>query len=510
MFCNFFLNFYTMKNTLFPKRLLAVSYLFFMLIGNSIFAQVGIGTITPDPSSILDVYSSTQGMLFPRLTTAQKTAIATPANGLMVYDTDLNSICYYKTGDGWNALTSIRTRANYKLIKSTDVLATILATELAAGGGTKYKLDSSTFYEINGAIAVDKPIDLNGAYVQGLNVNQDKLVSASGNLFEGSNGGTIKVLTLVASGGGSKVFNIDCTANGVPQSFLVRDCVIASSASVGLVKGLNLVFFNVVHFSGNTTGIKYENIANLLLSNMAWFGNNSGTYETYAGTFGLIDKISGFMDVNSGKTGIDVSANPAITGNAYMSDIVFLSSVSTGTFVNPYTVGTYSGYNFDNKWRVVCGGIPNEGDGYATGTLYLNRTLAYPTTNVTTTGFTKIPGTTIATNFHRVTSPMSNRLLYSGSKTRQFVVAASISFDTGGSGLSDYLFFFVKWNAAGTTSTMLSNTETYIDTNSGNVQSFSVTGTVTLSVGEYVELCAKKLSGSDKTLTFKSYNMSLK
>jgi hypothetical protein len=487
-----------------------VILLFCLLFGTFVFSQVGIGTVTPEASSILDVFSTTQGMLFPRLTTAQKTAIANPANGLMVYDTDLNAISYFKTGAGWNVLSSNLNRSNYKLIKSTDVLATVLASELVAGGGAKYKLDSSTLYEINGTIAVDKPIDINGAYVQGLNVNQDKLVSASGNLFEGSNGGTIKVLTLVASGGGSKVFNIDCTSNGVPQSFVVRDCLVANSASVGLVKGVNLVFFSVIHFSGNTTGIKYENISNLLLSNMAWFGNNSGTYETYTGTFSLIDKISGFMDVNSGKTGIDVSTNPTITGNAYMSDIVFYNSASIGTFVNPYTVGTYNGYNFDNKWRVVCGGIPNEGDGYATGTLYLDRTLTYPTLNVATSGFTKVPGVTIAANFHRVSSPASNRLLYSGFKTRQFVVAASVSFDSGGSGLSDYLFFFVKWNAAGTISSILTSTETYIDTNSGNVQSFPVTGTATLSSGEYVELCAKRISGSDKTLTFKSYNMSLK
>lgn len=486
-----------------------IALLVCLLFATSIFSQVGIGTVTPEASSALDVFSTTQGMLFPRLTTAQKTAIVNPANGLMVYDTDLNAICYYKTADGWNTLTSIRTRTNYKLIKSTDVLATILATELAAGGGTKYKLDSSTFYEINGTIAVDKPIDLNNAYVVGLNSNQDKLVCASGNLFEGANGGTVKVLTLVASSG--KVFNIDCTANGVPQSFLVRDCIIASSANVGLVKGVNLVFFSVVNYIANTTGIKYENISNLLMSNMAWLGNNSGTFETYAGTFGLIDKISGFMDVNSGKIGMDVSANPTITGNAYMSDIVFYNSSSAGVFVNPYTVGTYNGYNFDNKWRVSCGGIPNEGDGFATGTLYLDRTLALPSlSTVSTSVSTKIPGTTIATNFHRVSSPVSNRLLYSGAKTRQFGIAASVSFDAAGSGVSDYLFYFVKWNAAGTTSTILSNTETYIDTNSGYVQSFPVTGTVTLSAGEFVELCAKRISGTDKTLTFKSYNMSMK
>lgn len=495
------------KILLLGKAALLICFLF----GTSVFSQVGIGTVTPEASSILDVYSTTQGLLCPRMTTAQRTAIVSPANGLMVYDTNINAIFYYKTSDtSWNQL-STRTRSNYKLIKSTDVLATVLATELTAGGGTKYKLDSSTFYEINGTIAVDKPIDLNGAYVEGLNANQDKLVAASGNLFEGSNGGTVKVLTLTASGGGGKVFNIDCTSNAVPQSFLLRDCIVSSSTSVGLIKGMNLVFLNVVNFSSNTTGIRYENISNLLLSHTAWFGNNSGTYETFVGSFTLIDKVSGFMDVNSGRTGIDVSANPSVTSNAYMSDIVFYGSSSTGTFINPYTVGTYSGYSFDNKWRVVCGGIPNEGDAYATGTLYLDRTLTYPSaTTVPTTGFIKVPGTTIATNFHRVSSATSNRLLYSGLKTRQFVVAASVSFNTTVGGLSDYLFFFVKWNAAGTTSTVLTNTETYIDTNSGSIQSFPITGTVTLSTGEYVELCMQRISGTDKTLTFKSYNMSLK
>ena len=53
-------------------------------------AQVGIGTTTPDASSILDVESTDKGILIPRLTTVQINAITNPANGLMVYNTDLN------------------------------------------------------------------------------------------------------------------------------------------------------------------------------------------------------------------------------------------------------------------------------------------------------------------------------------------------------------------------------------------------------------------------------------
>lgn len=52
-------------------------------------AQVGINTTSPHASSILDMSSTTQGMLAPRMTTAEKLAITSPANGLLVYDTDL-------------------------------------------------------------------------------------------------------------------------------------------------------------------------------------------------------------------------------------------------------------------------------------------------------------------------------------------------------------------------------------------------------------------------------------
>lgn len=61
------------------------------------FAQVGIGTTSPDGSAILDVMSSTKGLLAPRMTTAERTGIASPADGLLVYDTDTHSFWYYKS-----------------------------------------------------------------------------------------------------------------------------------------------------------------------------------------------------------------------------------------------------------------------------------------------------------------------------------------------------------------------------------------------------------------------------
>lgn len=57
--------------------------------------NIGMGTTSPNVSAKLDISSTTQGFLPPRMTTAQKLAIGTPANGLMVFDTSLNQMSYY-------------------------------------------------------------------------------------------------------------------------------------------------------------------------------------------------------------------------------------------------------------------------------------------------------------------------------------------------------------------------------------------------------------------------------
>jgi len=62
-------------------------------------------TYVANTSSMLDVKSTTKGLLIPRLTTAQRTAIATPATGLLVFDTTLGGFYYY-SGSAWVNLTS--------------------------------------------------------------------------------------------------------------------------------------------------------------------------------------------------------------------------------------------------------------------------------------------------------------------------------------------------------------------------------------------------------------------
>ncbi len=136
-------------------RILLFSFLFFTSISQ---AQVGIGNTNPNASSMLDITSNEKGFLAPRMTTAQRTAITTPANSLLVYDTDLKSFYYYDLSSvSWVKINSgSNQRNNYKLVKSVADLA----PELTAGGGTKYLLTSNTYYEINGTISLTAPIDI--------------------------------------------------------------------------------------------------------------------------------------------------------------------------------------------------------------------------------------------------------------------------------------------------------------------------------------------------------------
>jgi len=68
--------------------------------------NVLIGTTTDVASSKLTVESTTQGFLPPRMTTTQKNAIATPASGLVVYDTTLGKLCV-RGAAAWETITSI-------------------------------------------------------------------------------------------------------------------------------------------------------------------------------------------------------------------------------------------------------------------------------------------------------------------------------------------------------------------------------------------------------------------
>src|SRR4030095_584414 len=74
-----------------------------ILIAFTIFVNaqsVAINTTgnSADASAVLDISSNSKGVLITRLSTAQRTAIETPAEGLLVFDTDTKGFWYYSLG----------------------------------------------------------------------------------------------------------------------------------------------------------------------------------------------------------------------------------------------------------------------------------------------------------------------------------------------------------------------------------------------------------------------------
>ena len=66
----------------------------------------GIGTTTPASSSLLEVKSTTKGLLIPRMTKAQRDAIASPVEGLLIYQTNNTPGFYYYSSSAWTAISS--------------------------------------------------------------------------------------------------------------------------------------------------------------------------------------------------------------------------------------------------------------------------------------------------------------------------------------------------------------------------------------------------------------------
>ena len=62
---------------------------------------------TANTTAILDVASTTQGMLVPRMLSSQRTGISSPATGLLVYQTDGTAGFYYYTGSAWICLNAM-------------------------------------------------------------------------------------------------------------------------------------------------------------------------------------------------------------------------------------------------------------------------------------------------------------------------------------------------------------------------------------------------------------------
>ena len=105
------------------KVVLTFALLWTVLFTNSVFSQVGIGTMNPDDSAMLDVFTDPTnplGVLIPRMSQDDRDNIKDPANGLLIYNTDEDCVNYYSVdtdGSGsWNSLCGGVSKSTFTVV----------------------------------------------------------------------------------------------------------------------------------------------------------------------------------------------------------------------------------------------------------------------------------------------------------------------------------------------------------------------------------------------------------
>ena len=152
------------------KKIILVLTLFLVFLNGN--AQTGIGTTTPSPSAKLEVASSNQGFLPPRIAlTATNAAspVTSPATGLLVYNTATtgtppNNVApgyYFWNGSAWVAVLSTITTSSISGNGTTTTL-TNFGAEVNTQSGTTYTLTATDNGKIisctsNSAITITVP-----------------------------------------------------------------------------------------------------------------------------------------------------------------------------------------------------------------------------------------------------------------------------------------------------------------------------------------------------------------
>lgn len=90
-----------------------IFFTFLLLLSTISFSQVGIGTTSPDASSVLDITATDAGLLVPRMTLTNRDNITAPATGLMIYQTDNTPGFYFYDGSAWSAFGGDSSSTSY-------------------------------------------------------------------------------------------------------------------------------------------------------------------------------------------------------------------------------------------------------------------------------------------------------------------------------------------------------------------------------------------------------------
>lgn len=147
----------------------------FSLLASSIsYAQIGLGTSSPDTSALLDLTSNTKGMLVPRMTSLLRDNISTPSQGLLIYNTTDLEFNYYESG--WKDFSS-----GYMAVNSTLPITTYFPDDVVVTGMSFSPKTGHYLAQFNGQYTIN-PVS---ATAQGV-VDLNSIINTLMNLGTGS------------------------------------------------------------------------------------------------------------------------------------------------------------------------------------------------------------------------------------------------------------------------------------------------------------------------------------
>lgn len=277
--------------------------------------STGIGTSAPNASSILEVKSTTKGMLTPRMTKAQRDLIASPATGLLIFQTNSTPGFYFFDGSVWKAVSS--TAFTNKTLSNLTA-PTKINTELLpdTNGTIDLGSDTKAWKDIflSGKIFLDgEPFIHNTAGNVFMGITAGQSTTGTNNTFVGSTSGAANTTGEFNSFFGALAgqSNTTGTANTFFGSFAGRLNTAGSNSFFGAGAG-----------GGNTTGSSNcffgmeTGGSNNIGSSNSYFGSNAGGNSPAGSDNVFIGQSAGFVNNANENTFVGSRSGDAnTTGN---------------------------------------------------------------------------------------------------------------------------------------------------------------------------------------------------
>ena len=113
---------------------------------------VAVGTASPSPAAVLDLTSTSQGLLLPRLTFVQKSAIVSPEAGLILWCTDCGANGELQVYNGTNFVNMVGANAQFALptLSATSAATAITSSSFTTGGSIES--DGGAFVTARGVV----------------------------------------------------------------------------------------------------------------------------------------------------------------------------------------------------------------------------------------------------------------------------------------------------------------------------------------------------------------------